>query len=157
MQQNSFLSNPQSHNSRAIPGALFHFLAKGEQTNNSFALIQIEVYKGNEPPAHVHDREDESYYILEGNIRFWIGDKVIDAKAGDFIFLPRGISHKFEVLSDKVRELMWISPAGLDQWFWDNSGPSDDMKALPIMQGPPPPEMIAHFISSLASYGVQMV
>jgi len=106
MEMAGFLSNGTPENSRAIPGALFHFLAGGEQTNNLFSLIYIEVYKGNEPPAHTHQREDESYYILEGSIRFWIGDKVIDAKGGDFIHLPKGIPHKFELQSDCVKELM---------------------------------------------------
>jgi quercetin dioxygenase-like cupin family protein len=157
MTQMPFLSNPSPENTRAIPGALFHFLASGEQTNNAFALIQIEVYKGNEPPAHTHSYEDEAYYIIEGSIKFWIGDKVVDAKAGDFVFLPKEVPHKFEVQSDKVRELMWIAPAGLDKWFWANSIPAPDMQALPIMQGPPPPEVLSHFVSSLSAYGVQML
>jgi quercetin dioxygenase-like cupin family protein len=157
MKLKTFLTNPTPENARAIPGALFHFLARGEQSANSFALIQIEVYKGNEPPAHIHTHEDESYFIIEGDIRFWIGDKIIEATAGDFIFLPKGVPHKFELLSDKVKELMWISPAGLDQWFWDNSAPSPDQKALPIPQGPPPPELVSHFVNSLSTYGVEMV
>src|SRR5688572_28612579 len=133
MKQTGFSSSGTPENSRAIPGALFHFLAGGEQTNGSFSLIFIEVHKGNEPPAHTHQREDESYYILEGNIRFWIGEKVIDAKAGDFVHLPKGIPHKFELQSDVVKELMWIAPAGLEKWFWDNSVPSPDMRPLPLM------------------------
>lgn len=153
----TFLSNPGPENARAIPGALFHFLATGAQTGNSFALIQIEVQRGNEPPAHTHAHEDESYFIIEGHIRFWIGNEVVDAKAGDFIFLPKGVPHKFELQSDTVKELMWIAPAGLDTWFWDNSAPAPDQKALPVMQGPPPPEVVTHFVRSLAAYGVNMV
>ena len=157
MKQTGFSSNGTPENSRAIPGALFHFLAGGEQTNNSFSLMFIEVHKGNEPPAHTHQREDESYYILEGNIRFWIGDKVIDAKAGDFVHLPKGIPHKFELQSEVVKELMWIAPAGLEKWFWDNSAPSPGMKPLPLMTEPPSAEMIGHFVKSLSEYGVEMV
>lgn len=157
MEKTAFLSNGTPENSRAIPGALFHFLAGGEQTNNAFSLIYIEVHKGNEPPAHIHQREDESYYILEGAIRFWVGDQVIDAKAGDFIHLPKGIPHKFELQSDCVKELMWMTPSGLDKWFWDNSVAAPDMKALPVMTGPPPAELITHFVKSLSEYGVDMV
>ncbi len=152
----AFLSNGTPENSRAIPGALFHFLATGEQTNNAFSLMYIEVHKGNEPPPHTHKHEDESYYILEGTIRFWVGDKVFDAKAGDFIHLPKGLPHRFELQSAVVKELMWITPAGLEQWFWDNSAPSPDMKPLPGMTTPPAPEMINHFVQSLSEYGVEM-
>lgn len=157
MKKTAFLSNGTPENSRAIPGALFHFLADGEQTNNLFSLIYVEVYKGAEPPAHTHKQEDESYYILEGAIRFWVGDKVLDAKAGDFVYLPKGVPHKFEVQSDYVKELMWITPSGFEKWFWDNSAPAPDMKPLPIMTGTPAPEMIAHFVQSLSEYGVEMV
>ena len=157
MKKTGFLSNGTPDNTRAIPGAMFHFLATGQQTNGSYSLIYIEVHKGNEPPPHTHQREDESYYILEGSIRFWIGDQVFDAKAGDFVHLPKGIPHRFEVQSEFVKELMWIAPAGLDQWFWDNSAPAPDMQPMPIMTEPPPPELIEHFVKSLGEYGVVMV
>ena len=151
------MRNGTPENSRAIPGALFHFLAGGEQTNNLFSFIYIEVHKGNEPPPHTHQREDESYYILEGAIRFWIGENVIDAKAGDFVHLPKGIPHKFELQSEYVKELMWTTPSGLEKWFWDNSAPAPDMQPLPVMTDPPAPEMVAYFVQSLSEYGVEMV
>ena len=157
MEKTAFLSNGTPENSRAIPGALFHFLASGEQTNDQFSLIYIEVYKGNEPPGHTHEREDENYYILEGSIRFWVGEKIIDAKAGDFIHLPKGIPHKFELQSDRVKELMWMTPSGLEKWFWDNSVPATDMQPLPVATEPPPPHVIAHFVQSLSAFGVEMV
>jgi quercetin dioxygenase-like cupin family protein len=152
-----FLSNATPNNSRAIPGALFHFLATGEQTNNQFALIYIEVYKGNEPPAHTHRNEDENYYILDGHIKFWVGDHVFDAKAGDFVHLPKNVPHRFELQSECVKELMWITPTGLEQWFWDNSAPAANMQPLPLSQEPPSAELMNHFVTSLAGYGVELV
>lgn len=157
MTQQPFLSNATPDNSRAIPGALFHFLATGEQTNKQFSLIYIEVHKGNEPPPHIHRNEDENYYILEGHIRFWVGDDVFDARAGDFIHLPKNIPHRFELQSECVKELMWMTPAGLEKWFWDNSAPASSMQPLPLMNEPPPAEMITHFVQSLSEYGVEMV
>jgi quercetin dioxygenase-like cupin family protein len=68
-----FKSTPAPENTRAIPGAVFHFLVRGEQTGGSFSLIQIEVQRGAEPPAHVHQREDESYYVLAGSVRYYAG------------------------------------------------------------------------------------
>jgi len=156
MKKSNFLSNGNPENTRAIPGAMFHFLTDIEQPNEEFSLMYIEVHKGNEPPAHTHQREDESYYILKGNIRFWVGEEVIDAKAGDYVHLPKGVPHKFEVQSDCVKELMWITPSGFEKWFWDNSAPAPEMKPLPVMMGPPPPEMMAHFVQSLSEYGVEM-
>ena len=157
MTHQPFLSNATPDNSRAIPGALFHFLATGDQTNNQFSLMFIEVHKGNEPPPHTHRNEDENYYILEGEIKFWVGDDVFDAKAGDFIHLPKNIPHRFELQSECVKELMWMTPAGLEKWFWDNSAPSPGMQPLPLMKEPPPAEMISHFAQSLSEYGVEMI
>jgi quercetin dioxygenase-like cupin family protein len=156
MTQTAFLSSGTPENTRAIPGAVFQFLANGGQTGQQFSLMYIDVQKGNEPPAHTHEREDESYYIIEGAIRFWVGDKVIDAKAGDFIHLPKNVPHRFELLTQNVKELMWMTPAGLENWFWDNSMPAPDMKPLPLMKDPPSTEMIQHFVESLAAYGVTM-
>jgi len=157
MTQKPFLSNATPDNSRAIPGALFHFLATGEQTNNQFSLMFIEVHKGNEPPPHTHKNEDENYYILEGEIKFWVGDNVFDTKAGDFIHLPKNIPHRFELQSESVKELMWMTPAGLEKWFWDNSAPAPGMQPLPLMKEPPPAEMINHFVQSLSEYGVETI
>ena len=64
MNTTSFHSKAELQNSWAIPGALFSFLASGKETNGEFALLKIEVLKGNEPPGHTHTRESESYIIL---------------------------------------------------------------------------------------------
>src|SRR5688572_9312954 len=126
-----FKSGQTSENTRAIPGAVFNFLAMGHQTDGQHALIKINVQRGAEPPAHTHSREDESYFILKGSINYTVGEDVITVNEGEYIFLPKHVPHKFEILSDAADVLMWMSPAGLDQWFWDNSVPSPDGKSLP--------------------------
>lgn len=152
-----FKSAPSPENTRAIPGALFHFLAKGEDTNGRHALIMINVQRGAEPPPHTHAREDESYFILKGSIRYTIGKDQITVNEGEYVYLPKDVPHSFEILSDQADVLMCMCPAGLDQWFWDNSVPAPDGKPLPMPQGPPPAEVIQHFVTSLQSYGVEMI
>jgi quercetin dioxygenase-like cupin family protein len=156
MKNKGFISNPTPANTRAIPGAIFSFLFRSDETNNILSLVKIEVQHGNEPPAHVHTREDEYYYILNGSMKFTVGDEVIFANTGDAVFLPMNIRHAIEVQNDKADLLMWLAPSSLDQWFWDNSVPSTDMKPLPLMQGPPPQEAMDHFVKSLGEYGVVM-
>ena len=152
-----FKSGPSTENTRAIPGAVFNFLATGSQTDGRHALIKIVVEKGAEPPAHTHAREDESYFILKGSIRYTIGADELTVKEGEYVYLPKHVPHSFEILSERAEVLMWISPAGLDQWFWDNSAPAPDGKSLPVPQGPPPPDVITHFVTSLQAYGVEML
>src|SRR5687767_2353775 len=112
-----FKSAQSEENTRAIPGAVSNFLSRGSDTEGRNALIRIVVNKGAEPPAHTHSREDESYYILRGSMRFTVGDEVITVNEGEYVYLPKDIVHKFDVLSDSAEVLMWLSPAGLDQWF----------------------------------------
>lgn len=152
-----FKSSPSPENARAIPGAVFHFLSMGNETNGNQSLIKITVQRGAEPPAHTHSREDESYFILTGSIRYTIGEDVITVNAGEYVYLPKDVAHKFELVSEKAEVLMWISPAGLEQWFWDNSAPAPDGKPLPLQAGPPPSHVIEHFVNSLREYGVEMV
>ena len=152
-----FKSSPSPENTRAIPGAVFHFLAMGNQTNGNQSLIKITVQRGAEPPAHTHAREDEAYFILAGSITYTIGEDIITANQGEYVYLPKNVPHKFEIVSEKAEVLMWISPAGLDEWFWDNSAPAPDGKALPIQQGPPPSHVIEHFVNTLREYGVEIV
>jgi quercetin dioxygenase-like cupin family protein len=156
MSTQAFVSYPQPENTRAIPGAVFNFLVRGPQTGNSFSLVKISVQHGNEPPAHVHTREDEFYYILEGAMKFIVDGHEMIARAGECAFLPINKKHQFEVVGDKAEVLMWMSAAGLDQWFWDNSMPAPEGQALPLMQAPPPPEVVQHFVTSLGQYGVVM-
>jgi quercetin dioxygenase-like cupin family protein len=152
-----FKSASSPENTRAIPGGVFNFLSMGHETEGSHALMRIIVNRGAEPPAHTHSREDESYYILKGSIRYRVGEDVITVNEGEYVYLPKGIPHKFELLTEQAEVLMWISPAGLDQWFWDNSVPAPDGNQLPMPQGPPPPQVIEHFVKSLREYGVEMI
>jgi quercetin dioxygenase-like cupin family protein len=122
----------------------------GHETEGRHSLMRIIVNRGAEPPAHTHSREDESYYILKGSIRYTIGEDVITVDEGEYVYLPKGLPHKFEILTEQAEVLMWISPAGLDQWFWDNSAPAPDGNQLPMPQGPPPAHVIDHFVKIVA-------
>ncbi|AYA37601.1 cupin domain-containing protein [Hymenobacter oligotrophus] len=157
MKTTGFLHRPHPENIRAIPGAVFHFLARGADTQGRHALMQITVQRGAEPPAHTHSHEDESYFIQQGRVRYHIGEQTVEAQAGDYVHLPQGLPHSFEVLTDSAQVLMLISPAGLDEWFWDHSAPAPDGQPLPQPQGPPPAEAIAEFVRTLGDYGVQML
>lgn len=152
-----FKSAPSADNTRAIPGAVFNFLVKGNETAGRHALIKIRVQRGAEPPAHTHSREDESYYILKGSVNYTIGDNTFTVNEGEYVYLPKDVPHAFRVLSAEAELLMWLSPAGLDQWFWDNSLPASEGKPLPLQQGPPPPDVMKHFVTSLQLYGVEML
>jgi len=93
-------------------GNLFTVLAGSEATEGQFALIEMLARKGTEPPRHVHHREDEAFYVLEGEITFYIGDETYVATPGTFVFAPRGIPHSFVFETDVVRKLVTLTPGG---------------------------------------------
>ena len=77
-------------------GDVYRNLALGRQTGGVYTLHEIRVSPNNGPPAHIHSREDESFFVLEGELDFQIGDEKITAQPGTFIQGPRGIAHSFK-------------------------------------------------------------
>src|SRR5215472_1465561 len=74
-------------------GSLMTFLATGEETQGKFAMIEAVSRKGNDPPPHLHRREDEVFYVLEGEVVVSVGDRTIKGTPGTMIFLPRDVRH----------------------------------------------------------------
>jgi mannose-6-phosphate isomerase-like protein (cupin superfamily) len=113
-------------------GSLMTFLAKSSDTGGRFALMEFYTKPGNEPPPHVHEREHELYFVLEGSMRFYCEDKILDIKAGEVAFLPQGKAHAFHCLSPVVRTLILVQaigeePVGLDNYFLAMGEPARSM------------------------------
>ena len=88
-----------------------------DETGNAFSQFEVDDPRGSGPPLHVHHNEDETFYILEGEVTFLVGDERIDLDAGDFLFGPRGIPHAYVVRSDRARMLVTASPGGVEELF----------------------------------------
>jgi quercetin dioxygenase-like cupin family protein len=112
-------------------GSLMTFLASGEDTHGQFALIEAVARRGNVPPPHIHHREDEIFYVLEGEIVVSVGDRTIKGTPGTTIFLPRDVRHSFTIESEQSRMLVLLTPAGLEEWFREFSVPAPAMTLPP--------------------------
>jgi mannose-6-phosphate isomerase-like protein (cupin superfamily) len=113
-------------------GSLMTFLAKGSETSGRFALMEYHTKPGDEPPPHVHEREHELYFVLEGKMRFYCEDKILDSGAGDVVFLPQGKAHAFTCTSDFVCTLIFVQATGkdavgLDSYFLAMGEPAASM------------------------------
>ncbi len=78
------------------PGDLYSLLVTGKESNNVFFQFEAVVPEGGGPPPHVHTREDETFYVVSGNLEILLGDTTHRAKAGDFVYIPRGTLHRFK-------------------------------------------------------------
>jgi mannose-6-phosphate isomerase-like protein (cupin superfamily) len=104
--------------------------ATAEDTGGRFTLMEAVIPGRQGPPLHVHGREDEMWYILDGNFRFRADEELLDAPAGSFVFVPRGTRHCFQNVGDEpARILVMFTPAGMERFFEEHAalppGPVD--------------------------------
>ncbi len=115
-------------------GNLFRIKALAENTGGVLGLAEATFWPGMATPLHVHQREDEAFYVLEGEIRFRRGDDEFTASPGDFVFGPREVPHSFKVLGGGARALVLITPAGLEQMFIEGGVPVTDPATPPTLE-----------------------
>ena len=124
-----------------------------DETGNAFSQFVVDDPRGGGPPLHVHHNEDETFYILEGEVTMFVGDERIDLVAGDYVFGARGIPHAYLVRSERARMLVTISPSGSEQLFVSLGVPVTDAEPPTETVMPPMPEMVRLF----AAYGAEIL
>src|SRR5437660_6408807 len=95
------LRGPGQGRTVAVVGDVYRFLATGEDTGGKYALWEAFVPPGGGPPLHVHSREEEGFYVLDGEITLFLGDHRLIASAGMFANIPVGTPHSFKNESGK--------------------------------------------------------
>ena len=118
-------------------GTLLKVKATGAQTGGKYAPVEEFCSGGFATPWHVQGREDESFLVVDGEATFFVGDEVLQATAGSFVFLPQGIPHAFRVESETAHLLNLITPAGFENFFFDLSVPAQDLVLPPPPDSPP--------------------
>src|SRR5204863_3050509 len=95
-----------------LSGALV-IKAAADQTGGKFAAVEFWGPRGFGSPIHVHSGDDESFVVLEGEVRFRLGDEDVDVGPPSFVYGPRGIAHGFTRNSDSGRVLLFFGPASV--------------------------------------------
>lgn len=137
----------------AVVGDLYRFLATGDETDGKYAMFEAIVPPGGGPPPHTHSREEESFYVLEGEITFTVGERQIVAAAGTFANMPIGSLHCFKNATDKTaRMIISVAPAGLEKMFFEVGVPAK------LGETPPPPTRaeIEKLLAVAPNYGVEI-
>lgn len=137
----------------AVAGDSYRILARGEDTNGAFALFDALIPPGGGPPPHTHSREDESFYVVQGAIAFQLGDQRQIARAGAYVYAPRGRRHAFRNESDApARMLVQVTPAGFERFF-EQAGRRLEGGAQPA---PPTIEELERLIALAPTFGCEI-
>ena len=148
------LRTPTDGRTIAVVGDVYRFLATGDDTNGKYAMWEAIVSPGGGPPPHVHSREEEGFYILEGEITFSINGERVVAKVGVFANMPVGTPHSFKNESDKpARMLISVAPAGLEKMFFEFGVPLPEGSTTAL---PPTKEEIEKLLAVAPRYGIEI-
>jgi quercetin dioxygenase-like cupin family protein len=145
---------PSEGRTIAVVGDVYRFPATGDDTDGKYALWEAIVPPGGGPPPHVHSREEEGFYVLEGEITFTINGERVVATAGMFANMPVGTPHSFKNEGGKpARMLISVAPSGLEQMFFE--------VGVPVPPGattaaPPTGEEIERLMAVAPKYGIEV-
>ncbi len=108
----AYKRSPALENSTWYKGILISQMAGGADTEGAFDLVESKMRRGTEPPPHVHNREDELFYIIAGEIRVFAEGQTFAVAAGDYIFLPKRKPHAYLIQSAEVHVIALMTPGG---------------------------------------------
>lgn len=116
--------------------------ATGEQTHGAFTLLEWQAAAGFGPPRHVHRREDEAFYVLDGEMRVECDGRTWELGPGGFVLLPRGLEHCFVVTAGPVRGLQVTAPAQFEHYVRRIGRTPHDL-GVPLPTAPDVPALVA--------------
>jgi quercetin dioxygenase-like cupin family protein len=112
--------------------------ARAEDTGGVIGVVEGRFFEeGYGPPLHIHSREDEAIYVLEGQIRFRVGDDEFVAGPGDWVWQPRDVPQAFSLESESARVLVVFTPGGMERMFEEGGVPVGESTEPPQQQAGP--------------------
>lgn len=137
-------------------GGLYTFKALGQDTGGAYTLVEVQGPGGFAAPLHLHEAEEEGFFVVRGEVSFVLGDDTVKASAGSFAFAPRGLAHAFRFESPDAVLLLLITPggAGHEELFREMGEPAAERAIPPPPESPPDPERLAEIA---ARHGTRIV
>jgi quercetin dioxygenase-like cupin family protein len=133
-------------------GGLYRMKARAADTGGALGLVETDLYRGFGPPLHVHRREDEAFYVIEGEVRFRLAEEEFVGGPGTWVWGPRGVPHTFKVESEAARALILVTPGGFEAMF--------EVGGVPVSESPEPPAQQydpAHTVAISEQFGFEVV
>jgi mannose-6-phosphate isomerase-like protein (cupin superfamily) len=140
-------------------GGLATIKATSEQTDGHYCLVEVLVpeFPMEESLLHVHHFEDEGFYVLEGEMTFYVGEETIKARPGSFLFGPKDVPHAFSVDSGPARLLFLLSPAGMEGGIREMGEPAQSLTIPPAPEEPPDEAEMGRLMAIATKYGGEML
>ena len=138
-------------------GVLATIKATAEQTGRQYSLVEILAPDGYEGVLHIHHFEDEGFYILEGEMTFYVGEQTIKAQPGSFLFGPKDVPHAFRVDSGPARLLFVLSPAGMEAGIREMGEPARSLSIPPQPEAPPDEAEMERLMAIATRYGGEIL
>ncbi|WP_433276093.1 cupin domain-containing protein [Pseudonocardia xinjiangensis] len=134
-------------------GDVYTTKLRAQDTNGALGVIDASVPVGSGPVPHTHADQDETFFLLSGELEFLDGDKTFMAYAGDLVFVPRKIRHRFmNVGLHPARMLFFYTPGGTESTFIEGG---DEPEAGVMVQPWGPERIDERVLSILAKYGTE--
>ncbi len=137
-------------------GGLATVKATGKETDGRYTLVEVLEPEG-EQPFHVHHREDEGFWVLEGELTFEVGEETIKASPGSFLFGPKDVPHRYTVESGPARMLFILSPAGFEEFVYATSEPAKELTLPPQPEGEPSEAEMEQLRAIARQYGAELL
>ncbi|SIO36548.1 cupin domain-containing protein [Chitinophaga niabensis] len=132
---------------RSYQGGYFRTLIAPDQTGNALALLELTLPQGAEPPAHIHNNEDESFYVVEGQVSVSVAGSATVLNPGEALFAPRNVPHSFRILTEKATIINLITPGTLWNYFIEFSSPIEGIPQIAIPSIAPPEDILKQMIN----------
>jgi mannose-6-phosphate isomerase-like protein (cupin superfamily) len=118
-------------------GSLMTIKASAADTGGGYTMLDCTWPADVGTPLHVHYEEDEGFYVLEGSVSITVGDDVVELKAGEHAFGPRGVPHRFDVGPEGARMVWVLTPGGFEDFVEEASVPAEALTTAPPEILPP--------------------
>jgi quercetin dioxygenase-like cupin family protein len=144
-------------NARWWGGGLATIKATGKESGDRYSVIEVLEPQGARAPLHVHRKEDEAFYVLEGEMTFHIGEQTIQARAGSFVFGPKDVPHTYTVDAGPAKLLFLLSPPGFEGFIEATSEPAKERTLPPAPEGPPSEAEMEQLGAVAREYGAELL
>jgi quercetin dioxygenase-like cupin family protein len=122
---------------------------------DGISILEHRASRGDSPPLHIHHHEDEIFQVLEGEVRYLVGDREHRAGAGAIMLAPKGIPHTYRVESAEAR-MLTVTRGDFEQFIRTFARPAD-RDGLPDPSGPPTPDQAAALAQACREFGIELV